>query len=179
LNRVACIYHYFEKNYKYKENLIFFLNTAIVNEIEYFIYISGICSVKLPKIPNIHYIHIKNENHDFAALIEFYKKNFFLNYDIFIFINSSVRGPFVPNYISLKWYELFTSKLSKKVALVGSSICTLPLDSKNSIDFEKEYNFNPPYFHIQTTAYAISSAGYKILLNKGFFELNKKLKKKK
>ncbi len=166
-------------NEKYKENFIFFLNTSILKDIEYFIYISGHCSVELPEISNVKYFYIENKNHDFGALFEFNKNNNSIDYDAYIFINSSVRGPFIPSYNPSDWYKLFTSKLTDKVGLVGSSICTLPLDSHNSIDFEKRFNFDPPYVHVQTTAYALSSVGYKVLLKNDFFKIDKKLHKNK
>ncbi len=70
-NKKAVIYHYFEKNNIYRDNLIFFLNTAIDKDVDYFIYISGTCSVNLPTPPNIEYIYIENKNYDFGAAISF------------------------------------------------------------------------------------------------------------
>jgi hypothetical protein len=47
--KTAIIYHYFELNKTYKDNFIFFLNTAIHDCANYYVYISGESSVQLPK----------------------------------------------------------------------------------------------------------------------------------
>ena len=73
--KTAIIYHYFELNRSYKENFVFFLNTAIFDDAYYFIYISGNCSVKLPNLSNVKYFFIENKNNDFGAVTEFAKHN--------------------------------------------------------------------------------------------------------
>ena len=60
--KTAVIYHYFEASNVYRDNLIFFLNVAIDNDIDYFIYISGEGTVDLPAFPNVEYIFIENKN---------------------------------------------------------------------------------------------------------------------
>jgi hypothetical protein len=49
-------------------------------------------------------------------------------YKHFIFLNSSVRGPFVPNYLprGWQWTQAFTARLSETVKLVASSLVCLP-----------------------------------------------------
>jgi hypothetical protein len=71
--RYAVVYHYFEKNPTYRDNLIFFLNTAVYPDVEYFIIIAGFCSVELTEKPNIQYINIPNKNYDFGGIVEFSK----------------------------------------------------------------------------------------------------------
>lgn len=173
----AVIYHYYELNNTYKENLVYFLNTAIIEDIEYFFYISGSCSVELLKLKNIHYIYIENKNNDFGGVVEFSKHNKSLNFDVYLFINSSMRGPFMSPYHPTKWYEVFTSKLSHKVAMAGSSINLLPEEALISSYFKERFDYDPPYIHVQTTAYALSSRGYQLLLNKGFFDVDETLNK--
>ena len=174
----AVIYHYFELNETYKENFIFFLNTSILNEIEYFFYISGPCSVVLPNLPNAQYKNIENKNHDYAGLIEFYKNKKSLDFKTYIFINSSVRGPFLPPYYLSNWHELFTSRLSDRVAMAGSSINLLPIENFQSNLFSEKFNnFHPPYIHVQTTAYALSSDGFQLLIDNNFFNITKILNK--
>jgi hypothetical protein len=175
--KIATIYHYYELNETYKENFVFFLNTAIIDQIEYFFYISGSCTVELPKLANAQYINIENKNNDFGGVVEFSKNRNSLNFDRYIFVNSSMRGPFMPSYYSSSWHEAFTSKLTNKIAMVGSSINLLPLESFHSDYFKKFFDFDPPYIHVQTTAYALSSKGYRLLLKKGFFDVTQNLKK--
>ena len=171
----AVIYHYFEKDEIYKENLIFFLNVAIDKDVDYYIYISGTCSVNLPSLPNVEYITIENKNYDFGAVISFSNHEKSNNYNSYMYINCSVRGPFMPKYTSLKWHEAFTSKLSNTNGLVGSSINFLPVESKDSRYFSEKLNKPGPFTHVQTTSYALSSACFQLLKNKGFFNLEQKL----
>jgi len=166
--KIATIYHYYELNETYKDNFVYFLNTSIVEEIEYFFYISGSCSIKLPKLSNVQYINIANKNNDFGAVVEFSRDKRSFNFDAYIFVNSSVRGPFMPSYYSFNWYEIFISKLSTNIAMVGSSINLLPEDALISDYFKKKFSFDPPYIHVQTTAYALSNEGYRVLSRKVF-----------
>ena len=175
--KTAVIYHYYEANLNYKDNFVFFLNTAIVDALEYFIYISSSCSVKLPKRKNIKYRYIENKNSDFGRLVEFHKEFQLIAFSAYIFINCSVRGPFIPSYFHENWYKIFSSRLSKDMALVGSSINILPSSTKHSELFSKSYLYKPPYIHVQTTAYALSQNGYNILSLKGFFDEDRLLGK--
>ena len=49
-------------------------------------------------------------------------------YKYFIFLNSSVRGPFYPSYLppSWQWTQVFTDRIDENVKLVGSSLVCLP-----------------------------------------------------
>ena len=173
----AIIYHYFELNETYKENLIFFLNTAILNQAEYFIYISGTCSVNLPEFPNVHYFFIENKNNDYGSVVKFHQDYKSRSFESYLFINSSMRGPFLPTYCNDHWYEIFTSRLSNTIAVVGSSINLLPLDAFHSKRFGQKFTYPPPFIHVQTTAYALSSDAYNLLANKGFFDVTRALHK--
>ena len=175
--KIATIYHYYELNETYKDNFIYFLNTSLFDEIEYFFYISSSCSVELPNLTNVQYTYIENKNNDFGAVVEFSRDKRSLSFDAYIFINSSVRGPFMPSYCSSNWHEIFTSRLSSNIAMVGSSINLLPEGSLISNYFKERFSFDPPYIHVQTTAYALSSAGYCLLLKEKFFDVNETLKK--
>jgi hypothetical protein len=173
----AIIYHYFEANQTYKNNFIFFLNTAIDQDANFFIFISGDCSINLPSFQNVQFFFIENKNNDFGALTEFHKLSASYKFKNYIVVNCSVRGPFLANYFKKKWYEVFTSYLSDNVALVGGSINLLTEDSPHSIEFGKRHNFKPPYVHVQTTAYALSSKGYKTLAENSFYSPSKRLQK--
>ena len=175
--KTAVFYHYYEANSSYKDNFVFFLNTAIFDELDYFIYISGACTVNLLKRKNIKYRFIENKNNDFGGLLEFHREFKLVDFSTYIFINCSVRGPFVANYFHEKWYKIFSSKLSKDRLLVGSSINILPTSNKHSLLFSESYDYSPPYVHVQTAAYALSKKGYKILSKKRFFDENRQLEK--
>ena len=166
----AIIYHYYEVNQTYRQNFVFFLNTAIKPDAHYFLFISGNCSIDLPKLPNVKICFIENKNNDFGAVLEFHRLSKPYKFDNYVFINSSVRGPFLASYHKKIWFEVFTSQLSENVGLVGSSINLLPEDSEHSLHFEKRYNYEAPFIHVQTTAYALSANSYKVLESNNFFD---------
>ena len=49
-------------------------------------------------------------------------------YQFFIFLNSSVRGPFFPSYMPKHWQwpDAFVDRLSPEVKIVASSLVCLP-----------------------------------------------------
>jgi hypothetical protein len=55
--------------------------------------------------------------------------NLYNNYNHFIFVNSSVLGPFIPIYYTNKWTDIYISGLKNNVKLFGSTIntCNNPL----------------------------------------------------
>jgi len=165
----AIIYHYFEVNKTYKDNFIFFLNCAIDSDANYFIFISGTCSVDLPSLQNVEFFYIENKNNDFGAVLEFYKLPNAHNFQSYVFVNSSVRGPFLPTYHKKKWYEVFTLQLSEKIGLIGSSINSLSEASPHSIEFQDRHNYTAPFIHVQTSAYALSAKAYNVLGKNNFY----------
>lgn len=175
--KTAIIYHYFEANKTYKDNFIFFLNCAIEKDAQYFVFISGNCSVDLPRIQNVKFFFIENKNNDFGAVVEFYKMSNSYTFDSYVFVNSSVRGPFLPLYYKKKWYEVFTLQLSDEIGLIGSTINILPTTSSHSKEFQARNSYTPPFVHVQTTAYALSSKAYKVLGSNHFYKPVARLQK--
>jgi hypothetical protein len=55
-------------------------------------------------------------------------KRLMWRYRFFIFLNSSVRGPFIPSYLPAGWHwpRAFTDLLSEDVKIAASSIVCLP-----------------------------------------------------
>jgi hypothetical protein len=50
--------------------------------------------------------------------------NLYEKYDNFIFVNSSVMGPFLPSYCNQKWTDIYINGLNDTVKLFGSTINT-------------------------------------------------------
>lgn len=74
---------------------------------------------------------IENEGMDFAAhntsmTYAMQNKDFWGKYKYFIFLNSSVKGPFVPKYYPFHWTQTYLSKMKGGVKAVSSSIVCLP-----------------------------------------------------
>jgi len=59
--------------------------------------------------------------------------NLYENYDNFIFVNSSVIGPFIPSYFKDKWTDIYINGLQNNVKLFGSTIntCCDPLNKSH------------------------------------------------
>ena len=100
-----------------------------------------------------------------------------MDYDAYIFINSSVRGPFLPEYYNFPWQSIYTERLTEKVVLVGSSINLLPEQSATSLKFEQMTKYKAPFIHVQTTAYAMSARAYRIMHDQGFYDIDCELTK--
>jgi hypothetical protein len=75
-----------------------------------------------------------NIGYDFGGWSEaLLKNNLYENYDNFIFVNSSVSGPYtIPNYKN-KWTQIYIDGLRDNVKLFGSTIntCGNPLNSSH------------------------------------------------
>jgi hypothetical protein len=85
-----------------------------------------ICNNKKIFLPEIDYIKvIKRDNigFDFGGWSEGIMTNdLYKNYDNFIFVNSSVIGPYLPSYYKGKWTDVYLQGLNDKVKLFGSTI---------------------------------------------------------
>lgn len=75
---------------------------------------------------------IENEGMDFAAHNSTMTyamnvlKSFWSQYRFFVFLNSSIKGPFTPKYYPFHWSEPYLSRIDDKTKAVGSSIVCLP-----------------------------------------------------
>ena len=121
-NDDAIFYCYFEKNELYKDNFKYFLQHVVEplhKSVDIYIIINGECSVPLPNHPNVKIIKRKNEGYDFGAYSHCISHHVNKDYEYYIFINSSVRGP-IPS--SSDWIKKFKNLFKKDVGLVGVSI---------------------------------------------------------
>ena len=175
--KTAVVYHYFERDETYRDNLIFFLATALSDAADYFLVISGDCSVTLPERANLRTLRMGNWNNDFGGYVTFVRESFPNDYARFIFVNSSVRGPFLPAYGSRDWIEIFTAPLQGDVHLVGASVNILPETVPLSVRFAEIYDDRPPHAHVQTTAYALTRAAMDHLMAIGFYDIDETLPK--
>jgi len=169
-NKYVCLYAYYEKNDQYKENLKIFLETAILDNVDYYIIINGDCTLELPKKNNINIIYRENIVYDFGAWSYCINKYLSKEYDYYIFINGSVRGPYISS--DKNWLDEFLKLFnSPEVKLVGTSINML---SNSTSYFGSEYLFNlynkePPYTHIQSMFFILDNEGFNYLLKQDFF----------
>lgn len=101
----------------YDENVDFIIISNNPNKIE---------------VPNyVKTLYRENIGYDFGGWSDaLLKDNLYKNYDNFIFVNSSVIGPFLPSYYKDKWTDIYINGLKNNVKLFGSTIntCCNPLD---------------------------------------------------
>lgn len=98
----------------------------------------------------------QNVGLDFGAWGEgLMENNRFENYSHFIFLNSSVVGPFVAPYCDRRWTDVFLSKLNDETRLVGSCINAMrrPLSLA----------------HVQSFAFAMDRPALDLLRSKHIF----------
>lgn len=175
--KTVVVYHYFEKDSVYRDNLIFFLANGVHSDAYFYIIISGECSVPIPSLENVTVIRTRNWNHDFGGYIQFVRDHFSENYEYYIFINSSMRGPFIPSYVDGIWNNYFTSKLEGDIKLVGASINTMPSNCQITENFYNKFGYPVSFPHVQTTAYALTKEAMLYLIRLGFFDVRMQLTK--
>lgn len=193
-NKYVCIYAYYEKNDDYKENFKYFLDNVVLkkNDIDYYIIINGDCTIELPnETNNIKIVRRNNIGFDFGAWSHCIKKYINKSYDYYIFLNTSVKGPYINNTNNsnnsnnadwLKnFLELFTSGPGN-IKLVGTSINILD-NSNNSCNisnkYKEIYKYDSPYTHIQSMFFILDNEGFNILNDEKFFDDEEELNKNK
>jgi hypothetical protein len=168
MNNTLIIYCYYEKNEEYKNNLIYFLNNGLENNNDYIFVINGQTTINIPKYDNINIIKRENIGYDFSAYGEALKNINLDKYKYFFFINTSVKGPFIPNYINISWTEPFKNLLKNDVKLVGTTINL----TENFEYGEKYLSIKKKYYvHVQSQFFVTDLECLKFLISKGIFNL--------
>jgi hypothetical protein len=169
-NKYVCFYAYYEKNEEYKENFKYFLNNGgLLDNVDYYFILNGKCTVSIPDRKNIKIIKRENKGFDFGAWSHTIAEHLDRDYDYYIFINTSVRGPYNKN-----WLNIFLDLFNKdNVRLVGS---TINIFDWNLHDY---YGYPPPYSHVQTMFFILDNIGFKFLEKEGYFNDEEKLNNEK
>jgi hypothetical protein len=107
--------------------VLHFINNAIFyDENVDFILISNDKKVAFQVQPYIKTFCRDNIGYDFGGWSDaLLTNNLYMNYDNYIFVNSSVIGPFIPAYCKEKWTTIFINGLKDNVKLFGSTINTI------------------------------------------------------
>jgi hypothetical protein len=171
---IVILYAYYEKNNEYKFNFRYFLENAIMDNIDYYLIINGICTIQIPNKPNIKVLFRKNLGFDFGAY-SYAVEQIQIKYDYYFFINTSVLGPFKNNE-NKPWTSYFIELFNENVKIVGTSINIYKKKNVGKYNLETIYKHNGPYSHIQTMFFVINYEYLKYLKNINFFnenELNK------
>ena len=197
-NNVCVVYHYHETE-DYKKNLIHFLLFGYLRHVDYYIIINDECTIDLPILPNVKYIYHNSKQYDYGGyslalkkfIPECLKKNIFDVYEYFIFINSTVRGPFTPYYCVSDWVSILTNTLNSNVGISGSTINILHEKQTTSKELRRykqlfpdsEYNkikldlvlydentLRDCIPHVQSMCFVLQSDKLKYLMSQGLCE---------
>ncbi len=162
------LYVFSNTDAEYMKNLMFFAREGMVEDgfTDYVIVINSNERLVLPKLKvnNARYIYHKNECFDFGTFGYVMGGMQLKKYKYYIFMNSSVRGPFLPAYVrgKVRWEDLFISRLTDEVKLVGPTINCEGAAKAGSRDRRS----NP---HVQSYAMATDAVGLDLMLRANVF----------
>lgn len=158
----------------YRQNLNFFLKVGLLDDdaIQFnFVINSETGGEEIPERRNISVIKGHNKGYDFGAYKQSIDSINYHDFDYFIFINDTCRGPFLPSYIpsSCTWVDLFLSHLDDKVKITGPTWWNRETD-KTSLTGKV-----PPgeRTHIQSFCLGTDSTGLECMLDDDIFSLSK------
>lgn len=135
-------------------NLEFFIHSALKTDGDVYLVINGEkCSLELPS--NLKVIKRPNIGFDTGGHKSVLDIVNVSDYDYFIFLNSSVIGPFLPTYYTKDWTCVFTDLITDKVKLVGTSISWLSHNDKGG--------YGPK---VEGFAWCTDRIGLQLLMNK-------------
>ncbi len=110
------------------ENLLFFIKHAIINSSNIFYLFIGNCkpiTLNLPSYVNIKIVFRDNVGYDFGAWSYglFHVNDIKMDeFDYFMFINQTAKGPFLPSYYKGSWVDIFTDMINDTTKLVGTTM---------------------------------------------------------
>lgn len=175
---MAVVYHYFGKGQGYRDNLVFFLSRAFRTDIDFFFVAAGELQVELPPAPNIRCLRTENHGHDFGGYGELIATGALDAYERLIFVNCSVRGPFLPAYVTMPWTDPFLNLLAGDVHLCGATINILHADRPMSeVYMTRHPEGVSPLSHVQSYAYAMTAECFAMLREAGVYQTSRGLDK--
>lgn len=151
---VLYVFHIY--NYRVKH---FIENCIFYDENVDFIIISNNKNINKNKYPDyVKTLYRENIGYDFGGWSDaLLTCNLYEKYDNFIFVNSSVIGPFIPSYFKDKWTDVYINGLQNNVKLFGSTIntCCDPLNKS----------------HVQSYIFSMDKPTLKYLINCEIFSI--------
>lgn len=160
------------------ENLKFFLKFGMIDskDVHYnFIINSRGIAHKIKRTHNVNIIWGHNEGYDYGGYKQSLDSVDINNFQNFIFVNDTCRGPFLPKYMpkTARWTDCLSSHLSNKVKMVGPTIL-----SADYVEWLQDFLKVPEgkNTHIQSYCFALDLEGLNILLEHGKFDTKDKHK---
>lgn len=115
---VLYVFHIYSDRVKH-----FINNCTFKDENTDFIIISNGCQEKIDYPNYVKFILRENKGFDFGGWSDaLLTNNLYRGYENFIFVNSSVVGPFLPPYYKGKWTDIYLNGLKDNIKLFGSTI---------------------------------------------------------
>ena len=110
--------------HQYNNRVDYFLKNAIFQDPEViFLVICNDLHLKFEVPPYVSTMHRENKGYDFGAWSDgLLHQNVYKRFDNFIFVNSSVIGPYLPLGFKGRWTDIYLNGLSDTVKLFGSTI---------------------------------------------------------
>jgi hypothetical protein len=129
-NHILVVIAYYEADDIVKRNLHFLFERGIKQEthhvanVDYIMVVNGDQNtLDAPKLPNVRVVQRENTCFDaggYSHALDLVKSQ---SYTHFILMNGSVRGPFLPVYLSgIHWTWAFTSLITEEVKWAGATI---------------------------------------------------------
>jgi hypothetical protein len=143
----------------YNDRVKKFIEKCIFNDTNVdFIIISNYKKNTFDVPNNVKTLFRDNIGYDFGGWSDaLLTNNLYENYDKFIFVNSSVIGPFIPSYCKDKWTDIYINGLQNNIKLFGSTINTIqkPLECS----------------HVQSYIFSMDKTTLKYLINCEIFSM--------
>lgn len=145
----------------YNDRVKHFINNCIFyNENIDFIIISNNKNNNFEAPIYVQKLFRNNKGFDFGGWSEaLLKNNLYKNYDNFIFLNSSVIGPFLPSDYKGNWTDIYVNGLQNNVKLFGSTINTInnPLNESHVQSYIFSMNKNTLEYLINCEIFSITN----------------------
>lgn len=123
MNKLIVLYVF----HLYNDRVNYFINHGLFKDENVdFVMISNDKNINYNVPSYVNKIFRDNIGYDFGGWSEaLLTDDLYKKYDNFIFLNSSVMGPYVPNNFEGKWTDLFINGLKNNIKLFGSTINTI------------------------------------------------------
>ena len=152
---VLYVFHVYNNRVKH-----FIENCIFKDENIDFILISNNCQEKIYYPEHVKFFLRKNIGYDFGGWSEaLLTNNLYKNYDNFIFVNSSVTGPFLHSSYKGKWTDIYVKGLQNNIKLFGSTINTIenPLHKSHVQSYIFSMNITTLEFLIECEIFSVTN----------------------
>jgi hypothetical protein len=151
----------------YNSRVQYFFKNAIFssNEVDFLIICNSldVCDSVFPSGENIKVLKRENYGYDFGGWsYGLLKDNLYKDYTHFIFVNSSVIGPFLPKYYKGNWTDVYLDGLKDGIRLFGSTINCAEEGVLNVVKNS----------HVQSYIFSMDLECLQMLIEEGIFTLS-------